>query len=71
MKELKIGECIHNKSGICSCGKYQNYPCQYKNNIDCCYCSHAITEDIKKQWETKGYYIIPCSQLKYNPFKLR
>ena len=71
MKELKIGDCIHNKNGICSCGKYQNYVCPYKNNIGKCSCSHPITEEIKKQWETKGYFEISISELKYNPFNLR
>lgn len=51
----KVGQCLHLVSDfICSEGKYQNYPCPYCD-ISKCPNAIVITEEMVKQWQTKGY----------------
>lgn len=65
-----IGGCFHLVNDfVCSEGRYQNYPCPYKNNIDKCPCSIEVTERIAKQWNEEGKVVFLPSELKYNPLE--
>ena len=56
---MVVGECINLINGfICSSGKYQNYPCPYRNNTSKCTSSILVTNDMKKQWDEKGVVTI-------------
>ena len=67
-----IGGCIHLVNDfVCSEGRYQNYPCPYKSDINKCPCSIGVTEKMVKQWNEEGQVVIPLSEMKYNPLTSR
>lgn len=52
---MVVGECLHLvNSFICTEGKYQNYPCPYRNDISKCCCSIKTTEEMIKQRQKNG-----------------
>lgn len=65
-----VGGCLHLVNNfICTEGKYQNYPCPYRSNINKCPCSIEITEKMVEQWKEKGYVAVASSEMKYNPLE--
>jgi hypothetical protein len=51
---MKEGQCIHLSSGICTEGKYQNYPCPYRNDPCNCICSIRVTKEMVEQFKETG-----------------
>lgn len=48
---MKVGQCIHLVSDfICTEGKYQNYPCPYRDNINKCPCPITVTTEMAEQF---------------------
>lgn len=69
---IKIGGCLHLINDfICSEGRYQNYPCPYKSDINKCPCSIKVTAKMVEQWDEKGCVVIPVAEMKYNPLETR
>lgn len=55
--DRKIGACVHLVIDyVCSHGKYQNYPCPYRNKPGNCPCYIAFTEQMAKDLKEKGYF---------------
>lgn len=50
----QIGDCFHANCGICTYGKYQNYPCPY-NRLNQCPGYIALTEKMIESWNKCGY----------------
>lgn len=52
---MKVGQCIYLINDfVCSDGKYQNFPCPFRNSG--CVCSSAVivTQEMKDKWEKTG-----------------
>lgn len=72
MRKLVVGECFNAWNGfLCMEGPHQNYPCPYRADIEKCFCSIPITEEIVKAWEEKGSVQLTREQLKYDPLHAR
>ena len=55
MALLKEGSCLHLANDfICTEGKYQNYPCPYRNDIYNCICSINVTKEMVEQLKETG-----------------
>ena len=61
---MVLGECLHlANSFVCTQGKYQNYPCPYRNDISKCGCSIKVTEKMIEQWNKYGYITLPVKEI--------
>lgn len=65
MKPKKtVGSCFHLINDfICSEGKYQNYPCPYRNSTNKCPCFAAITKEMVESWDRCGYMQMPVKEV--------
>lgn len=57
MSKYIIGDCVHLVNNfVCSCGKYQNYPCPFKGDFTKCKNFVPFTQKMLDDVKTKGYF---------------
>ena len=70
LEKISIGDCVHidyyATKSICSEKEaHQNFRCPYKDNYGKCKCYIPITETMRNQLETKGYFTHPIPDYWY------